>query len=43
MIKTCNDKDQTWLTDDIKRIINFKDQPYRHCQKSNKTVQNYII
>ena len=40
---TCNDKDPPWLTDDIKRIIYFKDQAYRHYQRSNKTAQDYVI
>ena len=37
---TCNDEDSPWLTDEIKSIINFKDQAYRWYLSSNKTAQD---
>ena len=40
---TCNDKDPPWLTDDIKRIIKFKDQAYAQYQTSSKTAQDFFV
>ena len=42
-IITCNDKDPPWLTDDIKRMINLKEQAYRWYQSTQKTAQDFII